>query len=209
MQIKKEKLRNKILEIAKEDFFSKGYRETSMRNIAKKANISLSNIYTYFKNKDELLQEIAEPLISAIYYMMENHNSQKNISTQVFKSKTTQEESLQHIMNIVENHKQELHLLLSNSEGSIYANFKEELIEFYTKYSKEYLEKMREKYPNLNTNISDFFIHCYSSSFVTIISEMVSHDMPHEKLETYIREYIDFNTRAWKGLMKVKTEVEI
>ena len=52
MQIPKDNIRNNILKAAENIFLEKGYSKTSMREIAAKSNVVLSNIYNYFKNKD-------------------------------------------------------------------------------------------------------------------------------------------------------------
>lgn len=48
MQILKKDIRKDILFVAKSEFLAYGFKETSMRTIAKKANVSLGNIYNYF-----------------------------------------------------------------------------------------------------------------------------------------------------------------
>jgi AcrR family transcriptional regulator len=46
--------RQQIQDAAKEMFLVKGFRSTTMEDIAKKAELSTGAIYQYFKNKDEL-----------------------------------------------------------------------------------------------------------------------------------------------------------
>ncbi len=46
--------RRQIQDAAKEMFLLKGFRSTTMEDIAKKAELSTGAIYQYFKNKDEL-----------------------------------------------------------------------------------------------------------------------------------------------------------
>ncbi len=46
--------RHQIQNAAKEMFLLKGFRSTTMEDIAKKAELSTGSIYQYFKNKDEL-----------------------------------------------------------------------------------------------------------------------------------------------------------
>ena len=54
MQVKKDYTREQIVEFAKRVFLKNGYAKTSMRDIAKGVGIGVSNIYNYFKSKDEL-----------------------------------------------------------------------------------------------------------------------------------------------------------
>jgi len=45
-----------ILETALEIFHERGYEQTTMRAIARKANLSLGNAYYYFHSKEHLIQ---------------------------------------------------------------------------------------------------------------------------------------------------------
>ena len=51
-----------ILNISKEEFISKGFEKTSLRDIAKKCHISPTAIYRHFLNKEEIFKEIIKPL---------------------------------------------------------------------------------------------------------------------------------------------------
>lgn len=50
--------RENIIRTAKRLFSEKGFAATGIREIAKEAGVSLGNFYNYFKNKDELFQNI-------------------------------------------------------------------------------------------------------------------------------------------------------
>ncbi len=51
--------REKIVEAALECFLVKGFHQTSIRDIAGKAGISLGNLYNHFDGKESLIAEIA------------------------------------------------------------------------------------------------------------------------------------------------------
>ena len=59
-QQRKEELRGKILEAARELFVAEGYRGTSVRKIADKIGYSVPTIYFYFKDKADLLDVLCE-----------------------------------------------------------------------------------------------------------------------------------------------------
>lgn len=75
MQVKKDYTHEQIVEIAKRVFLRNGYSKTSMRDIAKGAGIGVSNIYNYFKSKDELFRHIVKPLIVDLERMMHEHHN--------------------------------------------------------------------------------------------------------------------------------------
>ena len=58
MRVLKDDKYKSILRAARKEFILRGFKDASMRTIAKDANVGLSNIYNYFKNKDEIFLEI-------------------------------------------------------------------------------------------------------------------------------------------------------
>ena len=65
-QILKEESRLAIIEAAKEEFLEKGYKDASMRTIAKKANMTVGNLYRYFDNKEDIIYQIVGPTLNKI-----------------------------------------------------------------------------------------------------------------------------------------------
>ena len=66
-----EKLRQKILTAASEMFAKEGFKNVSMRKIAKKIEYSPTTIYLYFKDKADLLNEICEETFAKLIREME------------------------------------------------------------------------------------------------------------------------------------------
>jgi AcrR family transcriptional regulator len=58
-QLKKERQREVIIRAGLELFRRRGYTETTVQEIAKRADISLPTFYNYFPSKDALLREFA------------------------------------------------------------------------------------------------------------------------------------------------------
>ena len=65
-QVLKEELRGRIIESAKQELLEKGYKGVSMRKIAQGADMTVGNLYRYFENKDDLINQIIEPAMRAI-----------------------------------------------------------------------------------------------------------------------------------------------
>lgn len=58
VQYKKEDIKNKIDAAALSIFAKKGYENTAISDIAKTANVSIGNIYRYYKGKDDIFYSI-------------------------------------------------------------------------------------------------------------------------------------------------------
>ena len=204
MQRKKDEIYQSILVVAKEEFIQRGYKNTSMREISKKSGIGLSNIYNYFNNKDEIFRAVLAPLISYIDCLYEQHTEDDYLSLELFNSEDYQRKSIEMMVSLVKNFRNELRLLLFHAYGSSLENFKEVYSEKYTVVSIEFLKNIKAKYPDLNTEISPFFLHTLSSWMFTTIGEIVSHDeLEEEEISEFMSNYISFGTAGWKALLGV------
>lgn len=204
MQIQKNDIRKTILKTAREEFIEHSFKNASMRRIAKKSGVGLSNIYNYFRNKNEIFREILSGLLSAMDKVMEEHNSPKYISIDIFSSDEYLRSQINMFVELIDNYKEDFKLLLFKSSGSSLENYREEFIELQTRVGKEYIALMKKKFPSINGGASDFFIHTMSSWWMSIIGELVMHDLSHQELEDFIREYMEFGTAGWKRVMQVK-----
>jgi AcrR family transcriptional regulator len=63
----KEELRQQILDAARELFVREGYESVSMRKIAEKIEYSPASIYTYFTDKDEILDCLCEETFAQLH----------------------------------------------------------------------------------------------------------------------------------------------
>jgi AcrR family transcriptional regulator len=72
----KEAAKTKIIEAARKVFTKKGYHETTMDDIAKEIGVSKGALYSYFKSKEDLLQEIS----------LQNHQTLRDIINTACKS---------------------------------------------------------------------------------------------------------------------------
>jgi AcrR family transcriptional regulator len=203
MQIQKEEIRKVIVEKAMEEFIVKGFKDASMRVIARNANVGLSNIYNYFRNKDELFAEVLQPAIKAIDNTLNDHNNSENLTLDYFSTDDYQRRDLNRMVTLVETYRSELDLLIFKSSGSSLQNFRDQVTDRSTSMGQEYLRKMKEKYPEISVDVSPFFIHVMSSMWLNIMAEIISHSLTHDQITKFISEYIEFGTAGWQKLMKV------
>ncbi|MBN1624124.1 MAG: TetR/AcrR family transcriptional regulator [Clostridia bacterium] len=78
MQIKKEIIREKLLEAGEREFFERGFTNSSVRKIAGLAGTTLGNFYNYFKNKEDLFKEIVKEEIIKFDDFFNGHKDEFN-----------------------------------------------------------------------------------------------------------------------------------
>lgn len=202
MQIKKDHIYEVVLEIARNEFLEKGFKDTNMRTIAKLAGVGLSNIYNYFRNKDEIFQEVLSPVILALDRIMESHNDEEHLNIDIFTSQEYLKAYTLIFVDLILQYKDELRILFYKSHGSLLENYKEVYIEKHNAQGMEYMKLMKEKYPQLNIEVSDFFMHTMSSWWLSTIGELATHDLNRDELACFVTEFMEFTTAGWKKLMK-------
>lgn len=67
------KTKNRILEIARQDFYSKGFAKSSIKDISSQAGIRTGTFAYYFKTKEDLLKEIYSDLHLQTYAFVDNY----------------------------------------------------------------------------------------------------------------------------------------
>lgn len=72
----KEQAKRRIMDAASAEFANKGYRKTTMNDIARRTGVSKAALYQYFETKERLLQAIAEQSLG--YFLKSGFSSTKN-----------------------------------------------------------------------------------------------------------------------------------
>jgi AcrR family transcriptional regulator len=207
MQVKKSQVKSIILTTARIEFFTLGFQKTTMRSIAKKSAITTSNIYNYFKNKDDLFMKIVSPTLSRIMMALEkleDVNVSGNINLGNYQSMKDQ---FIEVINFIDTHRQDLNLILFKSYGSNIQNFKENFIDRYTEIFMKQLKIIKSTRPNLNTEISRFFIHNLCSLYANIVAEVIMHNISFEKMNEYSKEFLTFFYYGTSALMRYDDKI--
>lgn len=200
MQKLKSDIQKTILDAAEYLFTRKGYKNTSMREIATKADVGLSNIYNYFSNKDEIFRHILQPVVDELYHMIYNHDAEK-VDLSMFTDSGYQKKEIEQYMDLAGRYRKQLKLLLFHVQGSSLGNFREDFTNEMTRVIDLFFKELKVKYPYLNIRISDFFVHLNTAWLFTMLEELVMHHIKKDDMKIFISEYIAFETAGWKELM--------
>ena len=203
MQKLKTDVRQRILEVAHREFVKNGVRHTCIRNVARKAGVTVGNLYHYFESKDVLFCAVMRPLLSAIDRYILSHNDEENLSIEVFDMRQRQIDYIFSMLALIKDFRSELRLLLFNAEGTSLEGYKNKIIDHQMQVGIEYMRLMKERYPHLDVNISPFLVHLTCSTWMTLFCELVEHeDYSEEEIKLALKQYVSFGMAGWKELMK-------
>lgn len=190
MQYLKDDVKYNIVHAALAEFKEKGYQDSSMRIIARNANIVMGNIYRYFENKEALYNYIVGPVYNQIQCIAEKAEAE----IVALKGPLEDEQALIMIKHMCDQFLEtlsgrgtELLILMDKSQGSKYENTRAELI-----FQIDHILGLRmlQEAVTENANIKDTFIlHVVATSFVEGVCVILRSCSDHNRKEVLISQF--------------------
>jgi AcrR family transcriptional regulator len=197
MQYAKNEIKQRIIDIAKEEFLDKGFEKASIRTITNKSKTAKSNLYNYFKDKDDLFYSAVEPTVIRIKKGME-------LADELYVSKGTHlytKEEQKRVVSIVSEFVHEnladVKLLLFRAQGSSLESFKSNITEIFTDIMCRWVKTIMP-----DKSISRNFIRSVSNFYLSIIEQNVLYEQSKDQMEKYQEEFIIFIYNGWKGIFQ-------
>ncbi len=191
-QTKKEIVREKILETARNEFIRVGFKDASIRNIAAVAGVSKSNMYTYFKSKDELFSEVVKPTVNRVAYLLKLMETPENFSKETY-GFGYHIEMISYLADFIRENRHNLKLLFFKAHGSVYERYVNDMIGKYTALTIKAIPIFGRKMGFENKDVSKFFVHSMVSSNINFIKEILMHELSHADIIRYGRELMTYN----------------
>ena len=205
MQIKKDFTRELIVTAAKREFINKGFAKASMRDISKGCGIGLSNIYNYFKSKDELFRHIVAPLIVELEKMMYEHHNMNDKEEFLRYARGESDEMVrehtQEYFRLINNYRDELILIMYKSQGSSVETFIDDYTEECTHQVLVFMDEIKHLYPEMGVIHTPFTYHVHLVWMFSFISEVIKHQLKPQEIRDAIEDYIQFEFAGWRALM--------
>lgn len=200
MRVLRDEKYRAIRKAARSEFLNKGFKDSSMRTIAKDAGVGLSNIYNYFKNKDEIFLDIVTPARNELIEFVTEKHTDKHLDFNFMSTFDYQSETVEEYIRLLTKYKEEIRLLLFLSQGSSMENFREDFTEYLTSVSNNHFRLVKEHYPQAR-EISPFFTHALCAFMVSIVGEIITHNLEKQKIREFFRDYFKFQITGWRELI--------
>lgn len=200
VQAKKEEVKREVENAALKIFSQKSYLDTKMSDIAKEANVSVGNIYTYFKNKEDLFYSVVperlmiflkEYLVESVHTYNKNYLNNKQNKDYDFLTED-------HI-NMVIKYRMQLLIIFEKSKGTRYENAKEDLINSIVVAKRTYLRKDHKRY-NLCVEESVRLMKIIINSLINMVLDVLKEDMSEESRITIFKALNIYRLYGINGL---------
>lgn len=190
-----------ILNSAKAEFLQKGFKDASLRNIAKQAGVTTGAIYGYFRDKDDIFVTLVKDVLDGFFNLIEEvEEEERNMveegvgfPNQIFSAKNSHLRYLKYMYDNYDICK----LVIMKSSGSSIENYMDKFMEKSLTELKEFIHSIKKA-----SDIDEFTIHIIIEFYIKSITEFIKHDVPYE---TAVKQFENINTfffSGWKELMK-------
>jgi AcrR family transcriptional regulator len=194
VQYAKDEIRQRIIDVAREEFLDKGFEKASIRTITTKGKTAKSNLYNYFKDKDALFRAVLEPTTTEIQTGLKaakQYNFPKGTEDYTLSS---QQLVIGVISKFIAAHTTDVKLLLFKAQGSSLEGFKYEVLDAFTENMVEWSRSIRTK-----KEVSRLFVRTVCSFYLNMIEQLFLIELPAD-MAKYMNEISVFVYHGWKNV---------
>ena len=172
MQVKNEQMRKRILEVAESFFLTKGFKETTMKDIAAKVPTAVGNLYTYFHSKSEMLDALVYPSLIKLDEILIEHYEEiyEKVDKELLTKLVGQIPDFGAFFNEADT--KALYLLMERNEGSHYKHYQNCLMELLQNYLAGFFSREESIYPQIMGHLVILKLeNSISESMVQVLDE--------------------------------------
>lgn len=197
--------RDRILQIAEQEFLKNGFQGASLRSIVKAAGVTTGAFYRYYPTKEALFEALVKPHadhIKSLYCNAVAGLEALPAESQPVEMTQCSNDCIEQMLNYIYEHYDRFKLLLCASYGTVYENFLHELVELEVDSTYRFIKSMEStgrKMPELDRELC----HMIASGLFSGIFEMVIHDMDQSQARRRVQQLREFYTGGWERLFGI------
>jgi len=196
-----------LLACAKQHFLKFGFERASIREICKDAHVTNGAFYRHFSDKEALFAVLVEQVvqnISSIYSdSVEKHFEFVRANTdELMKLWEISEDTIIQIIEYIYENFDIFRLLLTNSDGTKYANFMDDVVRLDVRDTMCLIEEVKKRgilVNELGENEWHMLVHSYYAS----LSEIVIHNYSKSDALKYAHTLASFFSSGWKTVLGI------
>ncbi len=191
--------KEKILQIAKEEFVDKGFKNTSMRQIATRVGITATALYRHYENKEKIFDAVVAPAYEAWEKFCDEESvRQTDIARNESMDAMWDDESQLHrVVDMIYENLEEQKLLFCQSKGTKYEDFLHRLVTRVQTETMEFMSELKASGVNVK-DVEEREMHLLLSAEYSAIFEILDHDFNYEEAYHYVQTVTHFFTFGWR-----------
>lgn len=201
-----ESTQNRILEAGKAEFLKKGYKNASLRSIARQAGVTTGAIYGYYPDKAALFSALVSGPATHLRDWYLSVQREFDAFPAEYKEKQMHgytSRALEKFIGYLYLNFDAFKLVVCCSAGTEYEHYIDGLIEIEIEHTRRFMASLGglgRPMPQLDDDMH----HILSSAYYYGIFETVAHDMPKERALQYIHTLNEFYGAGWDAILGLK-----
>lgn len=186
MQIKKDHIKQDLLEAGLNEFLIFGYEKASLRRIVKNANTTTGNFYNYFENKESLFDALISPSFLVFKWIFDHHevfDAHRDL-WEIYDIPKLRSRLIVVMDKWVPELDSGFILLFKKSEGTRYAFFKEAFIDYLSDYLYDQMHRLQLNY--LYKEFSKVLSKQVIDGFISILEMPIASDLKHKLMVEHL-----------------------
>lgn len=186
-----------LLESAKKEFLTYGFHNANLRRISADSGVSTNSIYTRFGDKSGLFTAVVKPAADGLMKLYLDSISEASVCGNPETAADMGSEGTENVLKYIYDNFDAFRLIFCNSAGTEYERYFDSLAEIEENYYKKFVKQ----YSRGKTGVSDFFIHVVCRSGWQYIYEVVSHEIPYDEANEFMKSVREFNFAGWNKVL--------
>lgn len=194
--------RDRILQIAKEEFLEKGYKDAWLRDISKKAGVTTGALYGYFKNKEALFGALVDEEYHHLLNLYDEILAEFHAlpaEKQATDMESCTAKGMEQMAEYIYAHRSSFKLILCCSEETQYCHLVEEMSARDVQATDDFCQTSQSAgvlLDPVNPTLKRMLTHSMFSNYF----EMVRQDLPQKEMHQYIHQLLKFYSGGWEKL---------
>ena len=200
--------KKKLLSCAKKEFIEKGYMKASLRNICKEAGVTTGAMYFFFKDKEELFENVVGGPLLALERSIKGHFDQENdligdVDSIGVSNLGDDFIAASDILAVLYKYKEEYLLLMNKAQGSKYEYIVDSLVEqIYEHYLLMYCRMKGYRSKKNITTEDRFIVHWMSHDQIDIFIHILTHCESEKEAAKQMKNMFNYMVGGWMATIK-------
>lgn len=190
--------RLRLLDSAGREFLEKGYNKASLRSICADADVTTGALYFFFKDKEDLFDEVVKAPLEELYAVVKTHFANESRTDRWTPGMSDDIDAAASVIKVLYKRRDLFLMLLTRAQGSGYEHVKDEFVSFVEAHYREFavqFEKISGKrFKGENT------VHWVAHNQVDVFVYLLEHCESEAEAVKRIPNIVSYLTGGWFAL---------
>lgn len=193
--------KQKLLESARKEFIEKGFNKASLRSICADAGVTTGALYFFFKDKEDLFEEVMKGPMAELYGIVTGHFNMEAEASEIPERDDNDVDAAASIIHVLFKRRDLFLMLLTRAQGSNLENIRDQFVTFVEQHYLAFANKFEQMSgKSLKTDRS--IIHWVAHNQVDLFIYLLEHCDREEEALKLVPGLVSYLTGGWYSMFE-------